>query len=85
MAEEKTAVIILLRDYKRKKEEAEHKAAYDAAIAEVESEDRRLLLQLRAFTDDWVNGRIAILRSEFHMSDASVKRAKMHIVKDEEK
>lgn len=30
MAEEKTAEIILLRDYKRKKEEAEHKAAYDA-------------------------------------------------------
>ena len=46
MAEEKTAEIILLRDYKRKKEEAEHKAAYDAAVAEVESEDRRLLLQL---------------------------------------
>ena len=85
MAEEKTAEIILLRDYKRKKEEAEHKAAYDAAIAEVESEDQRLLLQLKAFTDDWVNGRIAILRSEFRMSDASVKRAKMHIVKDEEK
>ena len=81
MAEEKTAEIILLRDYKRKKEEAE----YDAAIAEVESEVRRLLLQLRAFTDDWVNGRIDIMRSEFRMSDASVKRAKMHIVKDEEK
>lgn len=82
MAEEKTAEIILLRDYKRKKEEAEHKAAYDAAIAEAY---QRLLLQLKAFTDDWVNGRIAIMRSEFRMSDASVKRAKMHIVKDEEK
>lgn len=85
MAEEKTAEIILLRDYKRKKEEAEHKAAYDAAIAEIESEVRRLHLQLKAFTDDWVNGRIDIIRSEFRMSDASVKRAKMHIVKDEEK
>ena len=81
MAEEKTAEIILLRDYKRKKEEAE----YDATIAEIESVVRRLHLQLQAFTDDWVNGRIAIMRSEFRMSDASVKRAKMHIVKDKEK
>ena len=85
MAEEKTAEIILLRDYKRKKEEAKHETAYDAAIAEAELEDQRLLLQLKAFTDDWVNGRIAIMRSEFRMSDATVKRAKMHIVKDEEK
>ena len=85
MAEEKTAEIILLRDYKRKKEEAEHKAAYDAAPAEAELEDQRLLLQLKAFTDDWTNGLITIMRSEFRMSDASVKRAKMHIVKDEEK
>lgn len=84
MAEEKTAEIILLRDYKRKKEEAEHKAAYDAAIAEAELEDQRLLLQLKAVTDN-LNGLITIMRSESRMSDATVKRAKMHIVKDEEK
>lgn len=58
---------------------------YEAAQTVARLEDERFLQMLRAFTDDWVNGRIAILRSEFRMSDASVKRAKMHIVKDEEK
>lgn len=85
MAEEKTAEIILLRDYKRKKEEAEHKAASYAAVAEVESEDRRLLLQLQAFTDDWVNGRITTMLVGSFVTKAKIKRAAMHIVPDEEK
>ena len=83
--ENKSAEIISFREHKKAKQMAENNAAYEAAQTVARLEDERFLQMLRAFTDDWANGRIAIMRSEFRMSDASVKRAKMHIVKDEEK
>ena len=71
--ENKSAEIISFREHKKAKQMAENNAAYEAAQTVARLEDERFLQMLRAFTDDWVNGQIAI------------KRAKMHIVKDEEK